>query len=170
MSFHPNICTPKGSKLHNSKPTCSSRLCHFSSSQLKWSFLLYCLLLKPRAWLTGCRPTRPDDLDSLTANRETQQAQDINVIFCLRVELHISKGKDIMEAHASQELTVVLVSCVDLHGAVNHSKLYTGQTDQWEKNTRTTTCNQPLLNHVHWYNTNENKYYKHLFIGQHVTA
>lgn len=64
---------PKDNKLHNSKPTCSSRLCHFSASQLEWSFLLYCLLLKPRAWLPGWRPTRLDDLDFMAATRERNQ-------------------------------------------------------------------------------------------------
>lgn len=84
---------PKDNKLHNSKPTCSSRLCHFSASQLEWSFLLHCLLLKPRAWLPGCRPTGLDDPESVAATRERNQAQVVNVILCLCAEVHISKGE-----------------------------------------------------------------------------
>lgn len=41
--------------------------------------------------LSGCRPTRLDDLDSMAATRERNQAQDVNVIFCLCA---ISKGKE----------------------------------------------------------------------------
>lgn len=43
-----------------------------------------------------CRPTRLDDLDSMTATREGNQAQDVNVIFRLCAEVHISKGKEMV--------------------------------------------------------------------------
>lgn len=87
---------PKDNILHNSKTTCSSRLCHFSASQLEWSFLLCCLLLKPQAWLAGSRPTRLDDLDSVAATRERKPAWDVNVMFRLSAEVHISKGREMM--------------------------------------------------------------------------
>lgn len=84
---------PKDNKPHNSKSTCSSRLCHFSASQPAGMVISAPLLAveAPRALLSGCRPTRPDDLDSMTATRERNKAQDVNVIFCLCA---ISKGKE----------------------------------------------------------------------------
>lgn len=52
--FDPNIHPSRDNTLHNSEPTCSSRGLHyFSTSQLECPFLLYCLLLKPKAFLGG---------------------------------------------------------------------------------------------------------------------
>lgn len=104
MPFDPNIHPPRTT---NCLTTCSSRLCHFSASQLEWSFLLYCLLLRPWAWLPGCRPTRLDDLDSVTATREMNQARDVNVIFCFRSEVNISKGKEMVRGLHHSGLTVI---------------------------------------------------------------
>ncbi|KAJ4929973.1 hypothetical protein JOQ06_018989 [Pogonophryne albipinna] len=67
------------------------------ASQLEWSFLLCCLMLEPRARLSGCGATRLYDLDSMTATAERNQAQDVNVRLCLCAEVHFSKGQELLK-------------------------------------------------------------------------
>lgn len=74
--------------LHNSKSTRSSRLSLSSVSQLEKSFLLCCVPLKPQARLSGCEPSRPEDLVSTTAAGERNQTPAVLVAFC------ISKGTE----------------------------------------------------------------------------
>lgn len=78
--------TPVPSKdniLHDSEPTCSGRLCHFSASQLEWSFLLGCVY----AEATSVATRRPKPPGWMTWTQAAEPSLDGDITSCLCAEV-----------------------------------------------------------------------------------
>lgn len=88
---------PRTTNRITASPHAQAGFAIFSGSQLEWSLLLCCLLLRPRAWLPGCRDHQAGwpGLHG-SDQREEADARRINGIFSLCVEVHISKGNEMV--------------------------------------------------------------------------
>lgn len=133
--------SPKGSILHNSKPTCFSMPCHFPASQLEWSFLLYCVLLKPQAWLPGCKPT---SLGDLTPQQQPERKPAYNGNAALRLGAELQGHGEACTTHSLQACNAP-IECAAHCGALKHSRpfykvleVYIYKTGQWVNSTNHT--------------------------------
>lgn len=129
--------SPKGNILHNSKSACFSMPCHFPASQLEWSFLLCCVLLKPQAWLPGCKPT---SLGDLTPQQQPEMKPAYNGNAALRLGAELQGHGEACTTHSLQACNAP-IEC----GALKCSRplykvleVYIYKTGQWENCTNHT--------------------------------
>lgn len=85
---------PEDNKLHNSEPTCSSGLCHFLSQPA--GMVISALLLAAEATSVATRLQRPPGWMTWAPWQQPERGRNINVIFSLCVEVHISKGNEMV--------------------------------------------------------------------------